>query len=310
MKKIYCDFDLLSANRGRKHTSIGNMIAHVYFLLNYANKHGLAPVISMGGNLDNLFGFTDAVIRENNEAVGNCYTEIDDFRRPLLLRRILMKITGKFALKQNILDVHSNSYKSYLGSKFFLESDCRSCEDKHIRGHFLHYGLMPSLSVVSNYLAPNERIRGAILEKYSSIQDPTSVAVHFRGGDFRLLLNGLDVYESGVVLPEGYYQKAIDAVYDRIDNPVFHLFSDEMKVLEKYFYGHDYVVHHGDAYEDWMAISMCHNSIQSNSTFSWTASLFVPGFSVQPKNGLAYNNRHDLGSSPYGFECPGAIVIG
>jgi hypothetical protein len=309
MTQIFCDFERLSTNLNSKHTSIGNMVLHVYFVINYAEKHGMTPVIKSGVNISNLFSFKDSVIQEDGDSFKfECaFDEINPIKKPSIFRRILTKLTGKFLSNQSLLELHSGDYDSFLASQSFLNDSNFDHNQKYIRGHFWHYELMPSLKKVSKYLDINDTIKSEILSKYDSITKKNSVAVHFRGGDYRLPIDGLHIYKKGIILSENYYQLAIKEVYKKIKNPVFHLFSDEIQTLEAYFKDHNYIVHNGDSYEDWTAISICHNSIQSNSSFSWTASLFTQGLSIQPQNGLAFN--YSCGSFPYGFKHKRAISI-
>ena len=310
MNQIFCDFKRLSTNLNSKHTSLGNMVLHIYFVINYAEKHNMTPVIKSGVNISNLFSFKSSVIQKNeyDEKIECAFEEINEMEVPSKFRRLINRFTrGMFLINQSILNLHNNSFNSFLASQSFLNKPEPNNHKKYIHGHFWHYDLMPSLKKVSKYLDINEAIKSKILNKYNLITEKNSVAVHFRGGDFRLPIDGLHIYKNGIVLPKKYYENAIDEIYKNIKNPTFHLFSDEINTLEEYFQGHNYIIHNGDSYEDWIAISICHNSIQSNSSFSWTASLFTPGLSIQPQNGLAHN--YSCGSYPYGFKHNYSISI-
>ena len=309
MTHIYCDFERLSTNLNAKHTSLGNMALHVYFVINYAEKHKLTPVVKSEVNISNLFNFKDSVIQKdkNIDNLKCAFSEIDEMKRPSKMRRVLIRLTGKFLINQTLLDLHTKSYNSFLASQNFLEELNTDHSNKFIKGHFWHYDLMPSIEIVNKYLTVNEKLKSKVVRDYDLITDKNSIAVHFRGGDFRLPIDGLHIYKKGIVLPKQYYENAIDEVYKKIKDPIFHLFSDEMSTLKKYFEGHNYIIHDGNAYEDWIAISICYNSIQSNSSFSWTASLFTQGLLIQPENGLAYNSEY--GSYPYGFKHRESICI-
>ena len=70
MNKIYCDFERLSTDLNTKHmASLGNMVQHVYFVINYAEKHNLTPVVKSGVNINNLFSFKNSVIEKNDNAL-------------------------------------------------------------------------------------------------------------------------------------------------------------------------------------------------------------------------------------------------
>ena len=68
MNTINSDFNRLSTNLNSKHTSLGNMVLHVYFVINYAEKHNMTPVIKSGVNISNLFSFKNSVIQEDGDS--------------------------------------------------------------------------------------------------------------------------------------------------------------------------------------------------------------------------------------------------
>ncbi|MBO7258018.1 MAG: alpha-1,2-fucosyltransferase, partial [Alphaproteobacteria bacterium] len=101
-----------------------------------------------------------------------------------------------------------------------------------------------------------------------SIQNSNSVAVHIRRGDY-LAKNG-DQH----VLSPTYYKLATNYIAERVKNPHFYIFSDDMKWVKeniKLPYPHTFVEHnYGDySYNDMRLMSLCKHNIIANSTFSW-----------------------------------------
>ena len=109
--------------------------------------------------------------------------------------------------------------------------------------------------------------RNADLQK--KMQSQHSVAVHVRRGDY-----SSSAYSSFFgVLPVTYYTEAIAAVKQRVGNPVFYFFSDDIAWCKKNFgtVGAEFIAHNtgADAYKDMLLMSTCKNNIIANSTFSW-----------------------------------------
>jgi hypothetical protein len=78
-----------------------------------------------------------------------------------------------------------------------------------------------------------------------------SVAVHIRRGDYV----GNPTYP---MLSREYYRKAMDIIESRVDNPVYHTFSDDHRWSTGC-----------SEFEDLMAMSRCKHHIIANSSFSW-----------------------------------------
>mgnify|MGYP000847083475 CR=1 FL=1 len=74
---------------------------------------------------------------------------------------------------------------------------------------------------------------------------------------------------------EEYYYKAMDVIAERIENPVFFVFSDDNAWINRYFeskYDCVFVQHNfPDFYEDFRLMVNCKHHIIPNSTFPWWA---------------------------------------
>lgn len=101
------------------------------------------------------------------------------------------------------------------------------------------------------------------------MKSQNSISLHIRRGDY-LLSDGY----SGICTDE-YYKKAIDYIYQHIDNPFFYVFSDDkewcssnLQLLNK-----DYMLVDFNkgalSYQDMYLMSKCKHNIIANSSFSW-----------------------------------------
>lgn len=95
-----------------------------------------------------------------------------------------------------------------------------------------------------------------------------SVSLHIRRGDY--LKN--PIYG---VCDEHYHKKAINWINDRVDNPFFIVFSDDVEWCNEYL--NQFKVNYRmvdwnigqDSYQDMFLMSQCKHNIIANSTFSW-----------------------------------------
>ena len=103
------------------------------------------------------------------------------------------------------------------------------------------------------------------------IENTNSVSIHFRGGDY---------YKNGFsVLTNNYYTRAISLILDKVENPVFFVFTDDIVNAKQSIPDMDccYYIDNNNgfcSYVDMQLMSMCHHNIIANSTFSfWGAYL-------------------------------------
>jgi hypothetical protein len=121
-----------------------------------------------------------------------------------------------------------------------------------------------------------EPARGKTLEILKQIrQSRNPVSVHVRRGDSMIPREGK------VVLPMAYYSEAISIIKERVADPVFFVFSDDIvSALEVLPHEEKMVfVEHNDdfaAHEDLRLMSSCHDHIIANSTFSWWGAWLNP----------------------------------
>lgn len=139
---------------------------------------------------------------------------------------------------------------------------------------------------------PNYEPEEEYLKVLDEIKKCTAVAVHVRRTDFKK-----DNCKFHYLLDEDYYKKAIIEMKNRVENPVFFWFSDDMKWVKEHIGKEDdfrYVnikTTHGDI-DDMMLMKNCSHIITANSTFSWWA---------------AWLNEHEnairiVPKKPYGME--------
>lgn len=103
------------------------------------------------------------------------------------------------------------------------------------------------------------------LKQLNHIQNSVSVSVHVRRGDY--VSAGLPL------LGTDYYKKAVSIICENIENPLFFIFSDDKKYIEKEFewLKNKVIIKNNieqNSYKDMQLMSCCKHNIVANSTFS------------------------------------------
>lgn len=106
------------------------------------------------------------------------------------------------------------------------------------------------------------------LSYQKQIDESNAVALHIRLGDYKKAINrDLDVCSPA------YYQKGIEYIREKLDDPVFFVFTnDAKKASELLSFPENTVFVQGTKdYEDFALMGRCKHFVLSNSTFSWWA---------------------------------------
>jgi len=103
------------------------------------------------------------------------------------------------------------------------------------------------------------------------IKNLKSVSIHIRRGDY--ITNKTGPKFIGL----DYYIKAIRTIENKVKNPTYFIFSDDIVWGKQYLKlkNISYFVdnNHGkDSYKDMQLMSLCKHNIVANSTFSWWGS--------------------------------------
>jgi hypothetical protein len=96
------------------------------------------------------------------------------------------------------------------------------------------------------------------------------VSVHIRRGDY---LSEENKHIYGGICEEEYYKKAIDFIREKVQNPKFIVFSNDISWCKKTF-GNDNFIYVDwntgeNSYKDMQLMSYCKHNIIANSSFSW-----------------------------------------
>lgn len=113
-------------------------------------------------------------------------------------------------------------------------------------------------------------VSNAVISYAELLHGQHSISIHIRRGDY-LTQIALDVLG---ILPVEYYQRAISYFTEKINTPVFHIFTDDtewvktnLKLECDYSIVSDTISK--TAMEDFYLMQNCKHNIIANSTFSW-----------------------------------------
>ncbi len=122
-----------------------------------------------------------------------------------------------------------------------------------------------------DYIRENVVFKNEVSDKNKEIMNKmkseNSVALHVRRGDY--------IYFEYILLTQNYYSQAIEYIKRNVKNPVFYIFSNDLKWSKeniKIDAPHVYVDWTRKDYEDLQLMSNCKHFINANSSFSWWGS--------------------------------------
>jgi len=129
----------------------------------------------------------------------------------------------------------------------------------------------PFESVIRKDFTFREPLAGRNSELASEIAQTQSVSLHVRRGDY------LSDSKTGTIMHVcslEYYRNAISYIAERVERPVFYIFSDDLAWVRQNLsmaFPCIYVDHNrgAESYRDMQLMSLCRNQIIANSSFSW-----------------------------------------
>lgn len=117
----------------------------------------------------------------------------------------------------------------------------------------------------------NQKWISDLVEKMKEVN---SVSVHIRAGDYFLPQN---LILFGNICTEKYYSSAVELMSNKVSNPVFFVFSNDINwckeniLLENVVWMDEKVMKKHDDWIEMYLMSCCYHNIIANSSFSWWA---------------------------------------
>ncbi|MCX6717344.1 MAG: alpha-1,2-fucosyltransferase [Candidatus Taylorbacteria bacterium] len=192
---------------------------------------------------------------------------------------------NNFNIKANIVETNSFSKSTKFLWKVVNGIGLKIHKDFHVRFHplFLNMrtkkfiGFFQSYKYFSDYekeiredLTLKIQLPEKAIELIEQIKNSASVSIHVRCGDY--LTNKENLKNYGVCSPD-HYQNAISKIKEKIDKPIFYIFSDNinwvksnLKTDENFIFVSD---NNFDETVELELMSNCKNNIIANGSFSW-----------------------------------------
>ncbi|RYX82273.1 alpha-1,2-fucosyltransferase, partial [bacterium] len=142
----------------------------------------------------------------------------------------------------------------------------------YLDGYWQHYKYFENISpqilkelVVKEAYSPSIKIISN-----SIINDVNSVSIHIRRGDY---LTDKEAFQLMGLMPINYYKTAINYIKQKLTNPNFYIFSDDLDWVKSNLKidAPTYYIDGGKDYIDLELMSKCKHNIIANSSFSWWA---------------------------------------
>jgi hypothetical protein len=221
-----------------------------------------------------------------------------DFRRvlgwratPTFLRALRRKQLSWLRGSKVVVEPSFNYWPSILD----LPDDCYLQGFWQSEKYFLHHA--PMIRADYTFKQPLESRNKELVR---SINQCHAVSLHVRRGDYAV--NSATLATHGLCSSD-YYHQAIRYIADRVTQPVFFVFSDDVPWVRDNIsieFPSHYVEHNrgGQSYIDMRLMMLCDHHVIANSSFSWWGAWLNPKpekIVVAPKKWFAIgNNLMDL----------------
>jgi hypothetical protein len=233
------------------------------------------------------------------------------FNKNIFYKKKIFKFDFKFLTYIRFLNVIKNFffYKFLMKKLFKLEvnnfffentKNIKKIDTNDFSRNDYYYGYWHNLNLIQkekNYfrkelidqIIKKKNIKNFIKHKISS----KTVAVHIRGGDFKNV-------KSHSLLGISYYENAIKTIKTKTDNPIFHIYTNDMKFAKKIFknlkLNNKIFFVNSENFndiEEFCLYSQYKFSIIANSTFSLMSSFLSNKriISIGPKNNWEHNSE-------------------
>ncbi len=126
--------------------------------------------------------------------------------------------------------------------------------------------------ILNREFIPNYDISSSSLDMISRVSSVNSVFVGVRKGDYT---QNKSMQASWGSFDESYYHACMDYIKSKVENPVFYIFSNDVKWCKEnldfsqYDYEYREPIDIIDDFEEMQIMAACKHSIIVNSTFNW-----------------------------------------
>jgi hypothetical protein len=165
-------------------------------------------------------------------------------------------------------------YKSFLTEKYFhFDNSVLSAPDNvYLTGYWQSEKYFSDIKdTLKNEFTLKGELSNGSKRVLDNINIVNSISVNIRRGDY---VTNKEINSKHGVLEMSYYHSAVKYIFNKVKNPHYFIFSDDITWAKKYFkinHPTRYIdINYPDrVYEDLILISKCRHNILANSSFSW-----------------------------------------
>lgn len=147
-------------------------------------------------------------------------------------------------------------------------------------------------------------------ECMEQMQQEQAVSVHIRRTDYLKVADGKRYMG---ICTDAYYEKAMQYIRERMENPVFYIFSDDVEYVREHYQGADIRIVDWnigeDSLFDMQLMSKCKHNICANSTFSFWGARLNPNQDKLMIRPLKHDNYETVTAGQMHENWPGWILI-
>ncbi len=180
--------------------------------------------------------------------------DIEDFKGKSSL---INKILNKLNFNQNI---YREKERTIFDKEVFYKNDIYL--DGYWQNEKYFIDIRNDILKDFTFKKQNTKVVDSYLE---NINSSNSVSIHVRRGDY-------SKHSEIGILDISYYKNAIGYIYDKIDNPIFYIFSNDIKWCEDNFNFLEnkiFINNTKTEIDDMILMRNCKHNIVANSSFSW-----------------------------------------
>jgi hypothetical protein len=283
-------------------------------MFQYAAARGLAHRNSTFMKLD-LYGFETYKIRKYQL---HCFNIVEQFATISEINAFITNSSAKKSVKRQLrffFGINQTESFYYPSTSIIEKNLCFSEDAFNQKGHIYLDGYWQSDKYFADikeviYRDFSFRIKPSTSNQriLNQINNSNSISVHIRRGDY---INNADFNLVHGTCPSEYYQNAISLINDKVHNPTFFFFSDDLHWVKQNItinQPHVYVdINDEDSsFEDLRLMSNCKHHIISNSSFSWWGAWLNQNpdkIVIAPRNWFANNelNGQSIDIVPEGW---------
>ncbi|MEI8390338.1 MAG: alpha-1,2-fucosyltransferase [bacterium] len=255
---------------------LGNQFFQYSFAKNFAIKNNLELKIDCLTNYNNETSILEFGLKYFN--IDDKLATIDDIRKvkynnPNIFNKIKYKLRNK-ELPGKAYKISPHCFHEDPDNNNLIEyfDNLKIKKQAYISGFFQSQKYFIEIAdIIKQNLILKDSAAGANLEMLNRIKSSNSISLHIRRTDY---LNKETLYLWGNICTDEYYKNAIKYISQKVDNPTFFVFSDDIEYCKNNInpgFETVFVDINNDitAHEDMRLMSNCKHNIIANSTFSW-----------------------------------------